>query len=128
MIFPGPWSREPDSWVSCVPSVLAQSKACRFIGSHLDYYTIWLIFILTDHIRLSKLIFFNFENYVFQTSGLDVDQETILEVAVVVTNSLLNVLAESPNFVLKAEDKLLTDMKQPYKDQHTKVGLFFYCL
>lgn len=51
------------------------------------------------------------------------DQETILEVAAVVTNSLLNVLAESPNLVLKVEDKFISDMKEPYKEQHTKVGI-----
>lgn len=58
-----------------------------------------------------------------QTTGLDVDQDTIMEVAVVVTNSLLNVLAESLNFVLKVEDRLITNMKQPYLDQHTKVDI-----
>uniref|UniRef100_A0A0N7ZDP6 Exonuclease domain-containing protein n=1 Tax=Scylla olivacea TaxID=85551 RepID=A0A0N7ZDP6_SCYOL len=62
-----------------------------------------------------------------ETSGLDVDQDTIMEVAVVVTNSLLNVIAESPNLVLKVEDRLITNMKQPYQDQHTKTGLIERC-
>ncbi|KAG0717014.1 Oligoribonuclease, mitochondrial [Chionoecetes opilio] len=62
-----------------------------------------------------------------ETTGLDVEEDTIMEVAVVVTNSLLTVLAESPNHVIHVEDKLLTDMKQPYKDQHTKTGLIEKC-
>lgn len=56
------------------------------------------------------------------------DKDTIMEVAIVVTNSLLNVLVESPNLILKVEDKILDEMKQPYKDRHTKVrvGHFIY--
>lgn len=62
-----------------------------------------------------------------QVTGLDVDQEAIMEVAIVVTNSLLNVLVESPNLVLKVEDNVLNEMKQPYKDQHSKTGLLERC-
>ncbi|MPC16047.1 Oligoribonuclease, mitochondrial [Portunus trituberculatus] len=89
-----------------------------WVDIEFQQYSVWLLYVLhigeREHCRSGS------GKLLILTTGLDVDQDTIMEVAMVVTNSLLNVLAESPNLVLKVEDKLISNMRQPYQDQHTK--------
>ena len=62
-----------------------------------------------------------------QMTGLDVSKEEIMEAAVIVTDSDLNIVAEGPNLVLKVEDKILDNMNDWCKEHHGKVSLLdFY--
>lgn len=54
-------------------------------------------------------------------TGLDVTKEEIMEAAVIVTDSDLNVVAEGPNLVLKVEDKVLDNMNDWCKQHHGDV-------
>jgi oligoribonuclease len=58
-----------------------------------------------------------------EMSGLDPEVERILEVAMVVTDSSLNVLAESPVLVVHQEPELMSRMDDWNKSVHAKSGL-----
>ncbi len=58
-----------------------------------------------------------------EMSGLNPDTERILEVAIVVTDSQLNVLAEAPVLVVHQSDAVLDAMDDWNKSTHAKSGL-----
>jgi oligoribonuclease len=58
-----------------------------------------------------------------EMSGLDPDRERILEIAVVVTDSQLDTVAEAPVFVLHQSGELLDAMDDWNKSTHSKSGL-----
>jgi oligoribonuclease len=58
-----------------------------------------------------------------EMSGLDPDAERILEVAIVVTNSQLNTVAEAPVLVVHQSDAVLDAMDSWNKATHGKSGL-----
>jgi oligoribonuclease len=58
-----------------------------------------------------------------EMSGLDPETERILEVAMVVTDSYLNTVAESPVLVVHQEAGLLAAMDDWNKSTHAKSGL-----
>ena len=58
-----------------------------------------------------------------EMSGLDPDKERVLEIAVVVTDSQLNTVAEAPVFVLHQSNELLEAMDEWNKSTHGKSGL-----
>ncbi|XP_045614386.1 oligoribonuclease, mitochondrial isoform X2 [Procambarus clarkii] len=60
-------------------------------------------------------------------TGLDVENEQIMEAAVIVTDSELNIVAEGPNLVLKVEDKVLDTMNDWCKQHHGESGLTEAC-
>ncbi|KAK8405799.1 hypothetical protein O3P69_001938 [Scylla paramamosain] len=62
-----------------------------------------------------------------EMTGLDVSKEEIMEAAVIVTDSDLNIVAEGPNLVLKVEDKVLDNMNDWCKEHHGKSGLTEAC-
>ncbi|XP_045139375.1 oligoribonuclease, mitochondrial-like [Portunus trituberculatus] len=62
-----------------------------------------------------------------EMTGLDVSKEEIMEAAVIVTDSDLNIVAEGPNLVLKVEDKILDNMNDWCKEHHGKSGLTEAC-
>ncbi|XP_027234853.2 oligoribonuclease, mitochondrial [Penaeus vannamei] len=62
-----------------------------------------------------------------EMTGLDVTKEEIMEAAVIVTDSDLNVVAEGPNLVLKVEDKVLDNMNDWCKQHHGDSGLTASC-
>ncbi|XP_068244798.1 probable oligoribonuclease [Palaemon carinicauda] len=62
-----------------------------------------------------------------EMTGLDVEKETIMEAAVLITDSELTVVAEGPNIVLKVEDSLLDNMNDWCKEHHGKSGLTDKC-
>jgi oligoribonuclease len=66
----------------------------------------------------SRLIWIDME-----MSGLDPEKERILEIAVVVTDSELNAVAEAPVFVLHQSAELLDAMDDWNKSTHGKSGL-----
>ncbi|MDP5007429.1 MAG: oligoribonuclease [Glaciimonas sp.] len=58
-----------------------------------------------------------------EMTGLDPDAERIIEVAVVVTDPQLNILAEGPVFVIHQSDELLDGMDAWNKGTHGRSGL-----
>ncbi|XP_042855338.1 oligoribonuclease, mitochondrial-like [Penaeus japonicus] len=62
-----------------------------------------------------------------EMTGLDVSKEEIMEAAVIVTDSDLNVVAEGPNLVLKVDDKVLDNMNDWCKQHHGDSGLTASC-
>lgn len=60
-------------------------------------------------------------------TGLDVEKEVIMEAAVIVTDSDLNIVAEGPNLILKVEDEILDNMNDWCKEHHGKSGLTDSC-
>lgn len=58
-----------------------------------------------------------------EMTGLEVSRDRILEIAVVVTNKDLNVIAEGPSFVLHESDEMLESMNEWCKKHHAASGL-----
>ena len=58
-----------------------------------------------------------------EMSGLDPEKERILEVALIVTDPQLNVIAEAPVYVIHQSDELLDKMDAWNKGTHGKSGL-----
>ena len=58
-----------------------------------------------------------------EMSGLDVERDKILEIAVVVTDPLLNTLAEGPVLVIHQDSKVLESMDSWNTSTHGKSGL-----
>ncbi len=58
-----------------------------------------------------------------EMTGLDPDQDRIIEVAVVVTDADLNVLAEGPVFAIHQSDEILDGMDAWNKGTHGRSGL-----
>ncbi|HEX8957566.1 MAG TPA: oligoribonuclease, partial [Burkholderiaceae bacterium] len=58
-----------------------------------------------------------------EMTGLDPDKDRIIEVAVVVTDSDLNVLAEGPVFAIHQPDAILDGMDTWNKGTHGRSGL-----
>ena len=58
-----------------------------------------------------------------EMTGLDTKIDTLLEVAVIVTDSDLNIVAEGPNIVIHHPDKVLTSMNEWCIQHHGKSGL-----
>ncbi|KAJ7305042.1 hypothetical protein JRQ81_010831 [Phrynocephalus forsythii] len=58
-----------------------------------------------------------------QMTGLDIEKDQILEMACLITDSDLNVLAEGPNLIINQPDELLDGMSEWCKEHHGKSGL-----
>ena len=59
-----------------------------------------------------------------EMTGLDPDTDSILEIATIVTDKDLNVLAEGPEFALRHPAQRLQAMDDWNRNQHTKSGLW----
>lgn len=58
-----------------------------------------------------------------EMTGLDTDNDRILEIATIVTDAQLNILAEGPNLVIFQPDELLNNMDNWNTRQHYGSGL-----
>ena len=58
-----------------------------------------------------------------EMTGLDPDKERIIEIATLVTDSDLNILAEGPNFIISQAKEILDSMDEWNQNQHGKSGL-----
>ena len=59
-----------------------------------------------------------------EMTGLDTDRDSILEIATVVTDSRLNVLAEGPEFAIAHPVAVLEAMDDWNRNQHGRSGLW----
>ncbi len=58
-----------------------------------------------------------------EMTGLDVNSDVILEIAAIITNNDLEIIAEHPSIVIHHEDSTLASMDEWCKLQHQKSGL-----
>ncbi len=58
-----------------------------------------------------------------EMTGLDPQKDTILEIASLVTDNNLNVVAVGPHYVIHQSDEVLANMNDWCKDHHAKTGL-----
>ncbi len=58
-----------------------------------------------------------------EMTGLDTDNDQIIEIATIVTDSQLNVLAEGPVMAIHQSDEILAGMDEWNTNQHGKSGL-----
>lgn len=69
---------------------------------------------------------YNSENLIWidlEMTGLDVSQDRIIEVATIVTDSQLNIIAEGPVFAIHQSDEVLAKMDEWNVTHHTRSGL-----
>ncbi|XP_044078398.1 small fragment nuclease isoform X2 [Siniperca chuatsi] len=58
-----------------------------------------------------------------EMTGLDIEKDQIIEMACIITDSDLNILAEGPNLIINQPEKLLEGMSEWCKEHHGKSGL-----
>ncbi|CAK6977181.1 small fragment nuclease [Scomber scombrus] len=58
-----------------------------------------------------------------EMTGLDIEKDKIIEMACIITDSDLNILAEGPNLIINQPDELLDGMSEWCKEHHGKSGL-----
>jgi oligoribonuclease len=58
-----------------------------------------------------------------EMTGLDPEKESIIEIATIVTNNDLDVIAEGPNLIIHQPPKILKAMDEWNQNQHGKSGL-----
>ena len=58
-----------------------------------------------------------------EMTGLDPDKEKIIEIATLITDSQLNIIAEGPNLIINQPESLLNQMDEWNKNQHGSSGL-----
>jgi len=58
-----------------------------------------------------------------EMTGLDPNKERIIEIATIITDQHLNILAEGPVFAIHQDEELLSAMSEWCTKQHTKSGL-----
>ncbi|KAG7484497.1 hypothetical protein MATL_G00050000 [Megalops atlanticus] len=58
-----------------------------------------------------------------EMTGLDIEKDQIIEMACIITDSDLNILAEGPNLIINQPDELLDGMSDWCKEHHGKSGL-----
>ncbi|XP_054611214.1 small fragment nuclease [Dunckerocampus dactyliophorus] len=58
-----------------------------------------------------------------EMTGLDIEKDKIIEMACIITDCNLNILAEGPNLIIKQPDELLESMSDWCKEQHGMSGL-----
>ncbi|KAM6969855.1 small fragment nuclease [Aplochiton taeniatus] len=58
-----------------------------------------------------------------EMTGLDIEKDQIIEMACIITDSELNVLAEGPNLIINQSNELLDGMSNWCKEHHGQSGL-----
>ncbi|XP_051903194.1 small fragment nuclease isoform X3 [Hippocampus zosterae] len=58
-----------------------------------------------------------------ELTGLDIENDKIMEMACIITDSNLNILAEGPNMIIAQSNEILESMSKWCTDHHGKSGL-----
>lgn len=58
-----------------------------------------------------------------EMTGLDATRHVIVEIATLITDDELNIIAEGPNIVVSASDAALSEMDDFVRNMHTRSGL-----
>ena len=59
-----------------------------------------------------------------EMTGLDPEKEKIIEIATIITDSDLNIIAEGPNIAIHQSNELLDNMDEWNVNQHTSSGSY----
>lgn len=59
-----------------------------------------------------------------EMTGLDIEKDHILEIACVVTDENLNIIAKGPNIIINQPDSILNEMNDWCVAQHGEVLIF----
>lgn len=62
-----------------------------------------------------------------EMTGLDIKKDKIIEIACLITDYQLNLIAEGPNLIINQPDSLLMAMDKWCTNTHTATGLFKAC-
>uniref|UniRef100_A0A3B5MLF0 Oligoribonuclease, mitochondrial n=1 Tax=Xiphophorus couchianus TaxID=32473 RepID=A0A3B5MLF0_9TELE len=88
---------------------------------HSQYVFELLSFIYFSAAQIFLVIVFYF--YSLKMTGLDVEKDQIIEMACIITDSDLNIIAEGPSMIINQPDELLDGMSDWCKEHHGKSGL-----
>ena len=58
-----------------------------------------------------------------EMTGLDIEKESIIEIATIVTDAELNILAQGPNLAISVDEKLIDEMDEWNTTHHFGSGL-----
>ena len=58
-----------------------------------------------------------------EMTGLDLERESIIEIATIITDAELNIIAEGPNLAIKVSEELLDNMDEWNTTHHNSSGL-----
>lgn len=58
-----------------------------------------------------------------EMTGLDTQHDTIIEIATIITDDMLNIIAEGPSLAIHTSERLLNQMDDWCKKQHGESGL-----
>ncbi|DAC55545.1 MAG: oligoribonuclease [Candidatus Thermoplasmatota archaeon] len=58
-----------------------------------------------------------------EMTGLDIEKESIIEIATIITDSELNILAQGPNLAIKVSEELIEGMDEWNTTHHHQSGL-----
>ena len=58
-----------------------------------------------------------------EMTGLDPEKEKIIEIATLITDSSLNIIAEGPNLIISQPKEILNSMDEWNQNQHGSSGL-----
>ncbi|XP_066138084.1 oligoribonuclease isoform X2 [Euwallacea fornicatus] len=75
------------------------------------------------NIQAEKIVWMDLE-----MTGLNVDKDKIMEIACLITDSNLNIIAESQDIIINHSEKTLNEMNEWCKNQHGRTGLTQACL
>ncbi|KAK9881065.1 hypothetical protein WA026_014410 [Henosepilachna vigintioctopunctata] len=73
-------------------------------------------------VEMNRIVWIDME-----MTGLDIDKDKIMEVACLITDSDLNIVAEGPNIIIHQPKEVLDNMNEWCKNQHGKTGLSEEC-
>lgn len=59
-------------------------------------------------------------------TGLNIDNQTLIEAAIIITDKNLKILAEGPSIVIHQSDEVLNNMEEWPMEHHALVNLFIY--
>ncbi|KAM3868970.1 small fragment nuclease [Diretmus argenteus] len=72
----------------------------------------------SDPVMAQRMVWVDLE-----MTGLDIEKDQIIEMACIITDAELNVLAEGPNLIINQSDELLDGMSDWCKEHHGNSGL-----
>ena len=58
-----------------------------------------------------------------EMTGLDIEKESIIEIATLITDANLNIIATGPNLAIKVSEELISGMDEWNTTHHTSSGL-----
>ncbi|XP_065169820.1 oligoribonuclease, mitochondrial-like [Atheta coriaria] len=74
--------------------------------------------VMNQDLEINRIVWVDLE-----MTGLDIERDTILEIACIITDSKLNIVAEGPNLIINTPEDKLNAMNEWCINQHGKTGL-----